>query len=182
MKPFLSILALGIASLSAPTFAAEEGQPACEAPARLAEPWTSWTQSGTAIAGGDSLNAPRLILGKPVTATLRPMQYVQYAATPGKGADQGHGGLFTLSLRVPARIGIALSDAARVDVVDDRTAIASVDHSHGPDCSGIRKIVWFDLKEGAHLVQIAGAPGREIRLMAADALANQPMPRPKDGF
>ncbi|BAV63272.1 hypothetical protein [Sphingobium cloacae] len=182
MKPFLSILALGLAALSAPTFAAEGEKPGCEAPARLAEPWTSWTQTGTAIAGGDSLNAPRLILGKPVTATLRPTRYVQYAATPGKGADQGQGGLFTLSLKSPARIGIALSDAAWVDVVDDRTAIASVEHGHGPDCSGIRKIVWFDLKEGAHLVQIAGAPGREIRIMAADERANRPMPRPDDGF
>ncbi|SCW91996.1 hypothetical protein SAMN02927924_04104 [Sphingobium faniae] len=176
MKGLASILAPAMVFLSAPALAEGGDKPACEAPARLAEPWTSWTQSGSAIAGGDSFNAPRLSLGKPVTATLRPTPYVHYAATPGKGAGQGQGGLFTLSLKTPARVGIALSDAAWVDVVNERTAVPSVEHGHGPDCSGIRKIVWFDLKEGAHLIQIAGAPGQEIRVMAADALANQPLP------
>jgi hypothetical protein len=180
MKHFPNMLMLGIFSIPLSAFAQTSEKPACETPAPLAEPWTSWTQSGAVIAGGDSINAPPLILGKPVMATLRPSGYVHYAVIPGRGAGQGQGGLFTLSLKVPARVGIGLSDAAWVDVVDGTSAVVAAEHGHGPDCSGIRKIVWFDLREGLHLVQIAGAPGQEIRIMAADALANLPAPQPDD--
>jgi hypothetical protein len=168
-------LALLLALMSVPAHAQSEAAPKvdCDAAPRLAEPWTSWTQSGEAIAGGDVIGAPRLILGKPVTATLRPGDYVQFPVAPGKGGQQGHGGLFTLAVKAPARIGIALSAGAWVDVVKGTASIASVDHGHGPACSGIRKIVWFDLGEGLHIVQIANAPGATIRVMAADAAANR---------
>ncbi|MDI1294415.1 MAG: hypothetical protein PSY12_00720 [bacterium] len=153
---------------------ASTAAPVCAAPAPLAEPWTSWRQSGEAKAGAQLLGAPTLILGKPVTAALTPADYVHFAAPPAKGAKEGQGGLFTLSLKQAARIGIALSAAAWIDVVDGTTAIASVEHGHGPDCSGIRKIVWFDLKPGKHIVQIAGSAAPTLRIMAADAKANQP--------
>ncbi|GBH31107.1 hypothetical protein [Sphingobium xenophagum] len=145
----------------------------CTAPAPLAEPWTSWTQSGRAKAGVQAHGAPAMILGKPVTATLTPAAHVQFAVPPGKGAKDGHGGLFTLSLKQAARVGIALDGPAWVDVITGTQAIASVEHGHGPDCSGIRKIVWFDLPAGRHLVQIAGSKAADVRVMAADALANQ---------
>lgn len=149
--------------------------PACADPAPLGEPWTSWTQSGQAKAGTQGRGAPALILGKPLTAELTPADYVQFVVAPGKGAKDGFGGLFSVSLKTAARVGIALSGPAWVDVVTGATPIASVDHGHGPDCSGIRKIVWFDLPAGRHLVQVAGAKDRSIRIMAADATANQPL-------
>ncbi|WP_416464114.1 hypothetical protein [Sphingomonas sp. VDB2] len=155
--------------------AAPVAEPACTAPAPLAEPWTSWTQSGRAQAGAQVQGAPALMLGKPVVADLTPADYVQFAAAPGKGAKEGHGGLFTLSLRQAARIGIALDGPAWVDVVTGKVAVESVEHGHGPACSGIRKIVWFDLPAGRHIVQIAGAKAPTIRIMAADAKANQPV-------
>jgi hypothetical protein len=154
---------------AAPVAAAE-----CATPAPLAEPWTSWTQSGQARVGSQANGAPALILGKPVVAALTPAAHVQFAVPPGKGAKEGHGGLFTLSLRQAARVGIALDGAAWVDVVTGTTALASVEHGHGPACSGIRKIVWFDLPAGRHLVQIAGSKAATMRVMAADAKANQP--------
>jgi hypothetical protein len=150
----------------------------CASPAPLAEPWTSWTQSGTVIAGATVATAPRLILGKPVTATLRPGAQVQYAVVPGKNAPKSHGGLFTLAVKDAARIGIALSEAAWVDAARGKTPLLSVDHGHGPACSGIRKIVWFDLAPGLHTVQIASATQSTIRIMAADARANQPKAAP----
>ena len=154
--------------------AAPVADPVCAAPVPLAEPWTSWTQSGQARAGAQALGAPALILGKPVVATLTPIVHVQFAAPPAKGAAEGFGGVFTLSLKQAARVGIGLSGPAWVDVVTGTTPVASVDHGHGPDCSGIRKIVWFDLSAGRHLVQVAGSKNAEIRVMAADAKANQP--------
>lgn len=150
--------------------------PACAAPAPLAEPWTSWSQSGRAIAGAQAQGAPSLILGKPLDVTLTPADHVHFAAPPAKGAKDGFGGLFALSLRQAARVGVALDGPAWVDVVTGKAATPSVDHGHGPDCSGIAKIVWFDLPAGRHLVQIAGSKAAKIRIMAADAKANQPAP------
>ena len=147
--------------------------PVCAAPVPLAEPWTSWTQSGQGRAGTQVRGAPALILGKPVVATLTPAAHVQFAVPPGKGAKQGFGGIFVLSLKQAARAGIGLSGPAWVDVVSGTTAVASVEHGHGPDCSGLRKIVWFDLPAGRHLVQIAGSKTPEVRVMAADAGANR---------
>ncbi|KFG88662.1 hypothetical protein BV98_003497 [Sphingobium herbicidovorans NBRC 16415] len=138
------------------------------------EPWTSWMQSGRAIAGGEAAAMPRLILGKPVIATLRPLSQVQFVAPPAEMEKKGYGGLFSLSVKVPARIGIGLSEPASVDVVTDRAVQSSSDHGDGPEGSGIAKIIWFDLSPGLHIVQIANARERAIRIMAADAQANRP--------
>ncbi len=167
--------ALLLALALSPFPAAAQGQPQadCRAAPRLDEPWTSWSQSGDAIAGGEAAGAPRLILGKPVTATLRPADYVRFAADPGKDGKTGHGGLFALAVKAPAKVGIALSAGAWVDVVKGTTPVASVEHGHGPACSGIRKIVWFPLEAGVYTVQIAKAPEATIRIMAADAGANR---------
>ncbi|WP_150292383.1 hypothetical protein [Sphingobium estronivorans] len=170
MKRLLLLMALWpMAVQAAPT-------PCADAP-RLAEPWTSWTQNGAAVAGGTASTAPRLILGKPVTANLRPGAQVQFAVPPGKMVPKSYAGLFTLAVKDAARIGIALSESAWVDVATGSTALPSVDHGHGPDCSGIGKIVWFDLPSGLHTVQVAGAPRSTIRIMVADARANQPRVR-----
>lgn len=149
--------------------------PAVDTVCAIAEPWTSWTQSGQAKAGTQMRGAPVLILGKPVTAILTPANYVQFASAPGKGAKEGYGGLFALSVKTGARIGVALDSPAWVDVVTGTKAQASVEHGHGEPCSGIRKIVWFDLPAGRHVLQVAGSKSETIRLMAADKLANQPV-------
>ncbi|PDH69894.1 MAG: hypothetical protein CNE89_00390 [Sphingomonadaceae bacterium MED-G03] len=147
--------------------------PACAAPAPIAEPWTAWSQTGEANAGIDATDAPALVPGKPMETVLVPVGQVRFAAVPGKGAKEGYGGLFSLSLKEPGRVGIALSGAAWVDVVTEAKAAASVEHGHGPECSGIRKIVWFDLSAGRHIIQIAGAQARSIHVMAAEAEASQ---------
>ncbi|WP_336963247.1 hypothetical protein [Sphingobium aquiterrae] len=150
--------------------------PACPEKPVIAEPWTSWTQSGMAVAGHDGAGAPSLILGKPVSATLHPVAHVQFAADPARAPDaKSYAGLFRLSLKAPARVGIALSAGAWVDVVTGKALAPSVEHGHGATCSGIRKIVWFALPAGTHLVQIANAGAETIRVMAADEHANQPM-------
>lgn len=153
--------------------AAASGSVDCAGVPPLAEPWTNWTQSWTAVAGTQQSGAPSLLLGKPVTATLSPADYVQIATDPGKDGRQGFGGIFTLSVKQAARVGIALSDRAWVDVVSGTEKLTSVDHGHGPDCSGMRKIVWFELPPGRHVVQVSGSNVREIRIMAADANANR---------
>ena len=57
-----------------------------------------------------------------------------------------------------------LGSAAWIDVLRDPTLgtsgvappIPSVAHAHGPDCTGLRKMVDFDLMPGRHLLQVVG--------------------------
>lgn len=178
MRRIACLIALCLAPAS--VLAAPPAADICKEAPPPPEPWASWGQSGHAIAGGEAASAPRLILGKPVLASLRPVSQVQFPAKPAKVQPKRYGGLFTLAVKEPARVGIALSGPAWVDVVTGSSASVAVDHGHGPECSGIRKIVWFDLGPGLHLVQIADAPTREIRVMAADARANRPLPPARD--
>ena len=99
---------------------------------------------------------------------------------PGRQQPKSYGGLFSLAIKAPARVGIGLSGSAWVDIVTGRSAVASAAHGHGSACSGIKKIVWFDLPPGLHLVQLSNSSASQIRLMAADALANQPLPPKRD--
>ena len=174
MRRIACLLALCV--LPAPAEAAPPAPDMCQDAPPPPEPWTSWMQSGTAIAGGVPRSAPRLILGKPVVATLRPSVQVQYAVQRDQQRPKSHGGLFTLAVKTPARVGIGLSGPAWVDIVMDRQPVESVGDDHGPECSAIDRIVWFDLPAGIHLIQIADSPARELRVMAADALANRALP------
>src|SRR3546814_20426115 len=71
----------------------------CASAPPLAEPWTSWTQSGSVMAGATLSSAPRLILGKPVTATLRPAPQVQFVVPPGRSVPKSHAELGRASCR-----------------------------------------------------------------------------------
>lgn len=149
----------------------------CAGAPRPAEPWTSWSQSGNAVAGGTVGSSPRIILGKPVTATLRPAAQVQLVVQPGHILPKSYAGLFTLAVKEPARVGIGLSADAWVDVAIGREPATPVGEERGEGCSGIRKIMWYDLPAGLHIVQIANARTHSIRVMAADAQANRPRRR-----
>jgi len=50
-------------------------------------------------------------------------------------------------------------------VVSGGKAAASVAHSHGPDCSGVRKMVDFPLTPGTYTLQIAGSRQRAITVL-----------------
>ncbi|HEX7741012.1 MAG TPA: hypothetical protein VF442_01045 [Sphingobium sp.] len=178
MRRIACLLALCAASIA--SMGAAKPADICKGAPSPEEPWTSWRQSGNAIAGGESGSVARLILGKPVVATLRPVSQVQFAVKPAKIQPKSHGGLFTLALKDAARVGVALSAPAWVDVVTAQHMHTSIEHGHGPECSGIRKIVWFDLPPGVHLIQISGASAREVRIMAADANANRLAPHVRD--
>lgn len=148
---------------------AQEAKLACPSTPVLEAPWQDWANIKPGAAGHQAGDAKTLLLGSALIANLHPIAHVQYPAKPGKPVTAGtFGGIFRLNLAKPSRVGIALSGAAWLDVVTGTTAAVSLDHGHGPDCSGIRKIVWFDLLKGANLVQIANAPGETIRIMAIE--------------
>ncbi|MFV3127644.1 hypothetical protein [Niveispirillum sp. KHB5.9] len=126
-------------------------------PAELAA-WAAPVPDG--LSAGASVDAaPVIAPGKAVELALRPEGGVKLAATPGKvGTGTSFAGLFSLTVDRPGTWRVALGKAAWIDLVKDGAAIASTAHGHGPACTGIRKIVDFDLKPGRYLIQLSASP------------------------
>ncbi|WP_156360138.1 homogentisate 1,2-dioxygenase [Sphingomonas sp. Leaf10] len=133
-------------------------------PAELA----GWNDRDKVTAGADGGRATLLTPGTAVTGTLLPTADLRHVATPEKaGPVDSRGGLFAFTVATPGRYRVALGSAAWIDILTDGKPVASIGHSHGPACSGIRKMVDFQLGRGRHLVQIAGSRDRAVALMVA---------------
>jgi hypothetical protein len=121
-----------------------------------------------ASAHASGLRAARLAIGSAADATLRPTSDVRYPVRPEKpGGSASYGGLFTFTVDRPGTYRIALGSAAWIDVLRDKKIIASTAHGHGPDCSGIRKMVDFPLAPGRYTLQVAAAGEPTVALMIA---------------
>jgi len=93
--------------------------------------------------------------------TLLQTPQVKYPLRPEKpGGSVSYGGLIGIAIEEAATYRVGLSSGAWIDVVRDGTTVTSVKHGHGPDCTGIRKMVDFPLEPGHYTLQIAanGAP------------------------
>lgn len=120
--------------------------------------------SANAKAGLDKAG---LALGKGAKLMLMATPDVAYPAQPEKpGGAASKGGLASFKIDKAGTYFVALGAAAWIDVVDrNGKAHASVAYGHGPDCSGIRKIVDFKLTPGAYTLQISGADVAEVEVL-----------------
>ncbi|MEP9401421.1 hypothetical protein [Sphingomonas sp. VNH70] len=152
------MLALLLAALQAP---------ACPAtPAPLPASLTGWSVAPPIAAGRGAEAAAAVPIGRSVRATLTPQSAVRFAVAPARpGAADARGGVFAVTVVKAGRYRVALGTAAWIDVVAGGRSLASVAHGHGPACSGIRKMVDFDLSPGRHLIQIAGSADPAVTLL-----------------
>jgi len=150
---------LGMACLAGSAHARMEQAPStCAVPAELPAPLASWRNPAAFKGATDRKGAARSVLepGKTVTMALSPTPKVAYPVRPAKpGGSVSFGGLAGFTVREAGTWRVALGSGAWVDVVKDGKAAPSVAHGHGPDCSGIRKMVDYDLKPGRYTLQIA---------------------------
>jgi len=154
----LAVAALAALLLTAAPATADRACPAPPAAARLVR------------AGDRAVSAPVLPLGTDVTAALLPTPRVAYPVPPAKpGATGTSGGLFAFAVPAAGRYRVALGSGVWVDVLSGTTPVASAAHGHGPECSGVRKPVDFDLTPGRHLLQVAGAAAATLRLTVSRA-------------
>lgn len=137
-----ALLAL-LLSTAAPALAADPAS--CAAPADLGEtPYAAW-----ATADGD---AAALAIGTPVTLPL------------ADGAASR-----PLTIATAGRYGLAAGSKVWIDLVAGGTAQTSVEHGHGPACSGIRKVVWFDLKPGTYDLALSKGEAASVRVLVVRA-------------
>jgi len=129
---------------------------------------SGWTSPRPLAAGRTATRATELTPGAAVAARLPSTRDVRYVVRPEKpGGSVSHGGLFTFTVTAPGRYRVALGSGAWIDVLANGKPATSVAHGHGPDCTGIRKMVDFDLGAGRYILQVAGNGSANLPLMVA---------------
>lgn len=141
--------------------AAGEGAKDCAASSTALPPelagWSGKRLRVKTVASTAKLASAVLPLGQAADAALLPTSKVVFAARPDKpGGSVSKSGMVRIDIPEAGRYRVALGAGPWVDVVRDGAALPSVAHGHGPDCSGIRKMVDYDLEAGSHVLQISG--------------------------
>ncbi len=169
MQRIVSILLGGAVAASTLLAYAQDTSkpPACAAIVAPPSELAAWTHAVPLALDGMAAKAPALRLNSAVQLHLLPKAQVRYTLLPQKPGGAGSfGGTLTLDVARSGNYRFALSDKAWLDVVDKDGAQASITHGHGPECSGIRKMVDFHLAPGHYTIQLTAEGSAEITLLA----------------
>lgn len=166
IAPFYVSLLLATSAVDVPPTVGVEDCPAAAQP--LPASLSGWARPTPVSAGADAASAATLTIGESVRATLQPITKIAFAAEPEKASVAGsYGGLFAVVVPAKARYRVALGSSGWIDVLARSTPVATAAHSHGPACSGIRKLVDFDLAPGRYVVQVSGSDAVAVPIMIA---------------
>lgn len=161
-----ALLPVGV--LAAP---AERPAAACPATPVLPPELAGWARDAsgkTIYAYGDDLGAGWSPLGAARTALpLHRFESLRYGIAPERKPDvHKFGGMIPVDVKKPGRLIVVLDAGAWIDLIRDGAVVKSVTHGHGPACSGIRKMVEFEVTQGRYQLQIVNAPTASIHAMA----------------
>jgi hypothetical protein len=163
----LALLAVPTVAQQTPMGEHESVAPTCPAPVAPTGALAPWSAPVPMQAGADGDHAKLLHAGQAGEVELLPTAQVHYPLAPEKaGGADSHGGVLMLDVAKAGTWRIALGSAAWLDVVGSDGAQRSVAHGHGPDCTGIRKMVDFALKPGRYMVQISSSSAAKVRVLA----------------
>ena len=177
MRHCLIMIASSLIVLSATPAPAQmdmpKDKPACPAtPAALPAELASWSDPSAMAAATDpvAVAGAGLVIGQAVDLALAPTPKVKYALRPERpGGSVSHGGLAAFQIETAGIYRVAIDSAAWLDVVSDGKSLESVSHGHGPDCSGVRKMVDFNLQPGVYVLQIVGNGTPTVRVLVTTA-------------
>lgn len=148
-------------------------QPACptgaSAPALPAE-LSGWLtpREVKAASNADGLSAAAIKVGEAAETALLQTPTVTYVSRPEKpGGSVSYGGLLQFAVQDAGTYRVALGSGAWIDVLHNGAAVTSTAHGHGPDCSGIRKMVDFALEPGTYVLQLSANAGEKLPVMVA---------------
>ena len=109
-----------------------------------------------------------LTVGNEATLALKPATGVEFKPALARPAKAGtFGGFFPIEITKAGRYRIALSQPAWLDLVQKGDRLKPADHAHGAACSGIDKIVAFDLQPGRYWLQLSNAKEAAISVEVA---------------
>lgn len=95
---------------------------------------------------------------------LQPIGSVIYTVPPGRGRDDGYGGIVTLEWIAAGRYQITLSGDAWIDAVQNDKRLPMLASTSRDDCPGIRMSVQFDIKSVPLTLQFGGAMVRRLNV------------------
>jgi hypothetical protein len=136
-----------------------EGSAYAQAPApcdAIARPWQNAATTISATTTSDAAN-PVIEPGQAVMLQLHPDHEVGFVTLPsGQGEESSFAGLATLRITTAGRYLVGVSEPAWIDIADHGLPVATVAFGPGPQCSGIRKGVSFDLPAGMLILELSG--------------------------
>lgn len=164
-------LALCGVTLVLPSLAhAQEAVPGCSSPVAATGELTPWNtpRQQQASVRPSQISGSAIAVGEAVRLSLLPTPQVRYPVRPEKpGGSVSFGGLLRLDVIEAGTYRVALASAAWIDLVRDGKALSSGAHGRGPECTGIRKMVDFQLTPGRYTLQIAANGEAETRVLVA---------------
>ena len=105
---------------------------------------------------------------KPDTATdltLLPSQQVKLALPASSRTRPGSwAGLAAIDVSKPGKLDVVLSTATYVDLIQGGRALKSASFGQPKGCQGVHKSVTFDVGPGRYVVQLTGAPDKNVRM------------------
>ncbi|HWU71999.1 MAG TPA: hypothetical protein VN137_00840 [Sphingomonas sp.] len=114
------------------------------------------------------MTADAIAPGKNIALTLQPIDGVTFPVPlERKPATGTFGGVYHVTVAAAGTYRVVLQNGAWVDLVRDGKSLTSAGHMEGAPCSGIRKIVDFDLQPGTYIVQLSGAKTPQMRILIA---------------
>lgn len=161
-------IAIALVSSSSDACAQEAGHSCANKLATLPPELAGWLSPHPVDAATEASNlrAATLEIGSATNATLKSTADVRYVMRPEKpGGSASYGGLFNFAVSRAGTYRVALGSGAWIDVLKGKAAVASTAHGHGPDCSGVRKMVDFPLTPGRYTLQVAGSGEPNLALM-----------------
>lgn len=166
MRFAMTLLAL----TAVPAFAqAQPTDPTCAGVrAGLPPDLSTWADQSPISAGVKPGDGATLAVGKAALVSLHHAKHLSFDV-PAKTPAEANGGTLALAITKPGIYRVALGDAAWIDLVRDGKLAASKAHTHGPKCSGVRKIVDFVLTPGNYTVQLSGSAADTVALLVARA-------------
>lgn len=121
-------------------------------------PWKSLSYVSSAK-NAEELNNAELTLNKASYVGLINTPKIQYIVRPtNEGGTVSYGGLFKVDIKRSGTYRVALGNASWIDLIKDGIAAKSVAHAHGPENSGIRKMVDYPLDAGIYTLQLSAGP------------------------
>jgi len=162
----LGLSAFALTFSNGPARAQMAATPVCPAPVAPTGDYAPWAHPVAMKAGHEAADAPALMVGTAGRIELNPTPQVKYNLRPEKpGGSVSYGGLVMLNITQGGTYRLALGSAAWLDVIGKDGPLRSAAHGHGPDCTGIRKVVEFALTPGRYTMQIAGNGAPEVIVM-----------------
>lgn len=114
------------------------------------------------------MTADAIAVGKNIALALQPAGDVTFPVPlERKPAPGTFGGVYHVTVAAAGTYRVVLQNGAWIDLVRDGKALTSVGHMEGMPCSGIRKIVDFDLQPGTYTVQLSNAKTAQMRILIA---------------